>query len=94
MSNKILFHGSKEVVKIPEIRPAKYNKDFYYGFKKIGYDLIDNMVKWTEKEKCFNSIKYNLEIVKKRIIYDYQCDDTIREDFNTLYRHIIISKFV
>ncbi len=32
MNNKILFHGSKEVVKIPEIRPAKYNKDFYYGF--------------------------------------------------------------
>lgn len=28
----ILFHGSKVVVKSPEIRIQKYNKDFYFGF--------------------------------------------------------------
>lgn len=28
----ILFHGSKEVVEFPEIRKARYNKDFYFGF--------------------------------------------------------------
>ena len=27
-----IFHGSKEVVKNPEIRKMKYNKDFYFGF--------------------------------------------------------------
>ena len=32
MSNSILFHGSKEVLETPEIRAAKYNKDFYFGF--------------------------------------------------------------
>ncbi len=25
----ILYHGSKEIVKMPEIRIARYNKDFY-----------------------------------------------------------------
>lgn len=80
------------------------NKDFYYGFKKIGFDLIDNMVKWTEKENCFDSIKSNLDVVKEIVIkreynyysnksyYDY--DEIIREDFSSLYRHIILSKFV
>ena len=28
----ILFHGSREIVKYPEIRKAIFQKDFYYGF--------------------------------------------------------------
>lgn len=28
----ILYHGSKEIVKNPEIRIARYYKDFYFGF--------------------------------------------------------------
>ena len=28
----ILYHGSKEIVEFPEIRTARYNKDFYFGF--------------------------------------------------------------
>ena len=32
MSENILYHGSKEVVELPEIRIARYNKDFYFGF--------------------------------------------------------------
>ena len=27
-----IYHGSTEIVKNPEIRIAKYNKDFYFGF--------------------------------------------------------------
>lgn len=33
----ILYHGSKEVVKYPEIREATYNKDFYFGFYCTSY---------------------------------------------------------
>ena len=28
----ILYHGSREVVKSPEIRILRYSKDFYFGF--------------------------------------------------------------
>jgi hypothetical protein len=28
----IVYHGSKEIVNVPEIRITKYNKDFYFGF--------------------------------------------------------------
>ena len=29
----ILYHGSREIVEYPEIRKAKFNKDFYLGFQ-------------------------------------------------------------
>lgn len=32
MQEMILYHGSQKTVEAPEIRIAKYNKDFYYGF--------------------------------------------------------------
>ena len=30
--NMILYHGSRQIVERPEIRIAKFHKDFYYGF--------------------------------------------------------------
>lgn len=32
MSDIILYHGSTQIVEYPEIRIARFNKDFYYGF--------------------------------------------------------------
>ena len=32
LDKSIIYHGSSQVVEIPEIRTAKFNKDFYYGF--------------------------------------------------------------
>ena len=32
MNQIILYHGSSQIVKDPEIRIAKFNKDFYFGF--------------------------------------------------------------
>lgn len=32
MEARIIYHGSKQVVPEPEIRVAKFHKDFYYGF--------------------------------------------------------------
>lgn len=32
MEEIVLYHGSKEKILFPEIRMAKYNKDFYFGF--------------------------------------------------------------
>lgn len=30
--DKVLYHGSTQIVEFPEIRTAKFNKDFYFGF--------------------------------------------------------------
>ena len=32
MDAAILYHGSRDAVEFPEIRTARYNKDFYFGF--------------------------------------------------------------
>lgn len=32
MKKRIIYHGSMQIVSDPEIRIAKYHKDFYYGF--------------------------------------------------------------
>lgn len=29
---RLIFHGSRQIVADPEIRIARYNKDFYFGF--------------------------------------------------------------
>ena len=79
-------------------------KEFFNGFKSIEFDLISNMVKWTEKENCFSLIKEIYQDVLKEINhqtwdyysnkkhYDY-CQD-IREEFQSLYRAIQISKII
>lgn len=32
MNQILLYHGGKDLVEFPEIRTAKYHKDFYFGF--------------------------------------------------------------
>lgn len=32
MEKMTVYHGSREIVSYPEIRIARYHKDFYYGF--------------------------------------------------------------
>ena len=31
-AQRLLYHGSREIVEFPEIRTARYHKDFYFGF--------------------------------------------------------------
>ena len=80
------------------------NKHFFHGFKDIHFDLIHNMVKWTEKENCFDLVKEIYDKYKKVVsqeYYDYysnrsfhQYDEEIREAFASLYRDIQISKLL
>lgn len=32
MNSMTVYHGSREIVEFPEIRTARFNKDFYFGF--------------------------------------------------------------
>ena len=34
----VLYHGSRQIVEYPEIRKAKFNKDFYFGFYCTRYE--------------------------------------------------------
>lgn len=77
-----------------------YNK----GFKKLEFDLMHNMVKWSELQKCEDLIKKCHEIVCKRVkrkgydyytnkdVYDYTQE--MRDEFESLYREIQINKIL
>lgn len=78
------------------------NKNFYYKFLQLeGFDFIQNMVSWCKKENCFDLIKSNYDSINKKVsrkYHDYyankdyyEYDETIREEFRTLYRDIQIS---
>jgi hypothetical protein len=80
------------------------NKYFFRGFNDIEFDLIYNMVKWTEKEDCFDLVKEIYDKTEKEVNrenYDYysnrkyyEYDEDIRESFRGLYRDIQISKIL
>ena len=80
------------------------NKYFFRGFNDIEFDLIYNMVKWTEKEDCFDLVKEIYDKTEKEVSrenYDYysnrkyyEYDEDIRESFRGLYRDIQISKIL
>jgi hypothetical protein len=83
---------------------AYSNTKFYLGFKKIGFDLIKNLIDWSEKNDTWYLVKPIYEEVNKSIqkkhydywqqkeYYDYDFD--IREEFRTLWREIQINKII
>ncbi len=88
---------------IDTIRSYLYSyveKDYYYQFKKINFDLSDNLVEWALENKCLEHLKpaYDtiLNIVTKSYydylsnIYIYDYEEEIRNDFSNLFRSIQI----
>ena len=43
----IIYHGSKSIVEFPEIRIARYNKDFYFGFYCTKYQ--EQAIRWATR---------------------------------------------
>jgi hypothetical protein len=76
------------------------NKEYYYGFKKINFNLISNLIDWVNENNCTDKIKEAYDIVHKIVnqnyfdyfssnyIYDYP--EEIRNDYNNIYRDINI----
>ena len=55
----ILYHGSNAIVEYPEIRKAKYNKDFYFGFYCTRYQ--EQAERWATrygKKRYVNQYEY------------------------------------
>lgn len=65
-SERILYHGSKELVEFPEIRIQKYNKDFYFGFYCTVF--LEQAKRWATR---FDGVGYLNE-------YKYIPNDTLK----------------
>ena len=78
--------------------------DFFKSFKEMEFDFISNMVKWSEKNNCFDKIKPILDKVISRInnnyydhfsgkfIFDHK--EEIRDTFKSMHRDIQISRIL
>ena len=47
MKERIIYHGSMQIVSEPEIRITKYHKDFYYGFYCT--DIREQAERWATR---------------------------------------------
>jgi hypothetical protein len=80
------------------------DQDFYFGFKKIGFDLISNMVKYCQKYDCFDLIKDVYDEINKTVQKEtedyytgqkyYEFCLEIREDFSNMYRQIRLNQIL
>jgi len=80
------------------------NPKFYKGFNNIGFDLIKNLISWSEKNDTWHLVKPIYEKINEKIqksYYDYwqqkhlyNYDYEIREEFRTLWREIQINKII
>lgn len=80
------------------------NIKFLHGFKRINFDLIKNLIDWSEKNDAWHLVKPKYEEINKKIqksyydyyqqkdCYDYDFD--VREEFRTLWREIQINKIL
>lgn len=74
---------------------------FFKGFKKIDFNLIENLVHWCAKQDCIDLIKPVYKELENKVdsfYYDwysnkrvYEYDEDIRNDYKTLYREIQIN---
>ncbi|HIZ23336.1 MAG TPA: DUF3990 domain-containing protein [Candidatus Blautia faecigallinarum] len=62
----LLYHASKEIVKFPEIRKAKYTKDFSWGFYCT--NNLEQAVRWANRGSGEPIVNY----------YDYSLNDELK----------------
>jgi len=79
--------------------------NFYNGFSKIGFDIIENMVEFCESQNCYHLIKDIYDEVNRDVqknFYDYYTNsykfevesEDIREEYKTLYRQIQLNRII
>ena len=81
----ILYHGSKEIVRFPEVRKTTFNKDFYFGFYCTIYK--EQAERWATrygKKGYINSYDYIPNPALKYLKFEKMTDEWL--DFIAAYR--------
>ena len=72
----ILYHGSKEIVEFPEIRTARYNKDFYFGFYCT--QMPEQAVRWATRygtRGYLNKYEYTENSKLKYLVFEKMTEE-------------------
>lgn len=62
MGKKIVYHGNQDKIEFPEIRIARYNKDFYFGFYCTIF--LEQAKRWVTRfsgKGMINEYEYNFD---------------------------------
>ncbi len=90
---RVLYHGSKTNVEFPEIRTARYHKDFYFGFyctilpeqarrwavRYTGTGVINEYL-YTSSEKL--RVKYFPEMTEEWLDFIVACRSGVPHDYD------------
>lgn len=71
-----IYHGSKEIVKIPEIRKSSFNKDFSWGFYCT--QKIEQAIRWANRgtgKPIINFFDYEPNPNLKILRFNKMCDE-------------------
>lgn len=72
----ILYHGSKEIVREPQILKARYNKDFYFGFYCILYE--SQALRWATRitgKDVINQYEYTPDLSLKILAFENMTEE-------------------
>ena len=72
----VLYHGSKEIVEYPEIRKARFNKDFYFGFYCTS--LSEQAKRWATRygEKGYiNQYEYTPDKALRYLVFEEMTEE-------------------
>jgi hypothetical protein len=92
-------------VNIRNLMNNYWKPQYFDGFKKIDFDVIENLINYTNKFKCAHLIKDIYEDINEYVQgsgYDWYTNrehfyvdrQDIREDFQSLYRQIKITEIL
>ena len=91
----ILYHGSREIVKYPEIRKAQYHKDFYFGFYCT--KLPNQAKRWASRygiKGYLNSYEYTPNYELKYLIFEEMSEEWLDFIYVLLYKLTILHFFI
>ena len=72
----ILYHGSHEIVEYPEIRKARFNKDFYFGFYCTKYQ--EQAERWASRygrKGYVNKYEYTPKEGLKYLVFEQMTEE-------------------
>jgi hypothetical protein len=76
------------------------DNDWVYGFKKIDFEITDNVVNYIKKYNCYDILKPIFDDINNILsktywdyysnkkVYSHECDDYIRVEFSSVFRQI------
>jgi hypothetical protein len=100
LNHQVLYDEDYHIHGIKSYLYVFINKEYYYGFKKINFNIIPNLIDWAKDNNCIDKIKECYDSMLKTVNYNYydyfsnkniySYEEEIRDAYSNIYREINI----